>query len=360
MYPYLRQLLFRFDPETAHEWTVRALRMLQATPGLLPLLRRRNEVVNPRLSGSVWDCYFPHPVGLAAGFDKHATVYPALAAIGFGFVEVGTLTPKPQPGNPRPRLFRLPENQAIINRMGFNNQGVEAAATRLRNLPRPSVPIGINLGKNKDTPNERAASDYLQGLRTLYTLGDYFVINISSPNTKGLRDLQQVEALDHLLESLLTERSALALKSGVKRPLLLKVAPDLSNNELENIVKLGLERGIDGFIAVNTTLSRHGLHHPLAQEAGGLSGHPLTAAATEKIRNIYRIVGRRIPIIGVGGIFTGADAYEKIRSGARLVQVYTGMIYRGPFISRAINKELLALMERDGVKSIDEIVGVDA
>ncbi len=359
MYPYLRKLLFHLDPEKAHDWTIHALRLAQATPGFLSLLRRR-KINDSRLAGTVGNLFFPHPVGLAAGFDKNATVYPALAALGFSFVEVGTLTPKPQPGNPPPRMFRLPEDYAIINRMGFNNRGIEAAAKNLRNLPRPTIPIGINLGKNKNTPNEKAVEDYRQGLRSLYSLGDYFVINISSPNTKGLRDLQKAESLEKLLRFLLDERNNLAKKTGTVQPLFLKVAPDLTKEELSEAIQLGLDLGIDGFIAVNTTLSRKGLRHPHAQESGGLSGKPLSDTATEKIRHIYQITKGKVPIIGVGGIFTGEDAYKKIRAGARLIQVYTGMIYRGPRISQKINQELLALFERDGVKKVEDIVGVDA
>lgn len=359
MYPYLRKLLFRLDPEKAHDWTIRALQLAQETPGFLSLLHRR-KANHPQLAGSIGNLFFPHPVGLAAGFDKNATVYPALAALGFSFVEVGTLTPKPQSGNPPPRMFRLPEYQAIINRMGFNNWGVESAANSLRRLHRPSIPIGINLGKNKDTPNEQAVEDYRQGLHTLYSLGDYFVINISSPNTKGLRDLQKAESLEQLLRILLDERNTLAKKTGTLQPLFLKVAPDLTKESLSEVIQLGLNLGIDGFIAVNTTLSRKGLNHPHAQESGGLSGQPLAASSTEKIRHIYQITKGKVPIIGVGGIFTGEDAYKKIRAGARLIQVYTGMIYRGPSIPKKINEELLALFERDGVRNIEDIVGVDA
>jgi dihydroorotate dehydrogenase len=302
---------------------------------------------------------FPNPVGLAAGFDKHANVYPALAALGFGFVEVGTLTPRPQSGNPKPRLFRLLSDEAIINRMGFNNHGMIEAQRTFERLPRPAIPIGINLGKNRDTPNEQAADDYRKGLETLYSHGDYFVINISSPNTKGLRDLQHVEALRQLLAAVIQKRDELAQEQGKKRPVLLKIAPDLTRQQLEEIVATVLDQGIDGIIATNTTLARDSLTSPHHTEAGGLSGRPLAKRSTEMIRQIYGITRGQIPIIGVGGIFTGQDAYEKIRAGAHLVQVYTGMIYRGPSIAKWINQELLELIKRDRLANIEKLVGLD-
>ncbi|WP_089970508.1 quinone-dependent dihydroorotate dehydrogenase [Lihuaxuella thermophila] len=359
MYSSLRKLLFQMNPETAHDWTIRSLKMMQAAPVLRKMYHQVMSVYDPRLATTCWGLTFPNPVGLAAGFDKHANVYPALAALGFGFVEVGTLTPRPQPGNPAPRLFRLPEDQGLINRMGFNNHGVEEARQSFEHLPRPHIPIGINLGKNKDTPNERASDDYLTGLETLYPYGDYFVINISSPNTKGLRDLQHVDALRELTSAVLTKRNELADRTGRHRPVLLKIAPDLSPEELSEIVHTALHLGMDGIIATNTTLSREGLKSPHKGEAGGLSGKPLTHRSTELIRHIYSITQGQVPIIGVGGIFTGTDAYEKIRAGANLIQVYTGMIYRGPSIAKRINEELLQLLERDNFSSIQDAVGLD-
>lgn len=347
------------DPEAAHEWAIRGLKMVQSIPGGVWGVKWKYHMENPRLGVSCSRLRFPTPVGLAAGFDKHASVYPALAALGFGFVEVGTLTPRPQPGNPRPRLFRLPQEEAVINRMGFNNDGVEAALQSFSQLKRPNIPIGINLGKNKDTPVEEAPADYRKGLRTLYRYGDYFVINISSPNTKGLRDLQQSDSLDHLLAEIMEERRQLQQETGEIRPLMVKLAPDLEDEAIESAVSIAQKRDIDGLIVSNTTLSRDGIKHALRRESGGLSGRPLAKRATEMIRHVHRISNGSIPIIGVGGIFDGNDAYEKIRAGATLVQVYTGMIYRGPGIARHINEELLQLLERDGFSSIAEAVGVD-
>ncbi|MFC4077488.1 quinone-dependent dihydroorotate dehydrogenase [Salinithrix halophila] len=359
MYPFVKNMLFRMDPEQAHEWTIKNLMRVQRIPGTLSSLERKMVVRDPRLNVKLGGLTFPNPVGLAAGFDKHAQVYPACAALGFGFVEVGTLTPRPQPGNPKPRLFRLPEDEAVINRMGFNNDGVRQAALHFQELPRPAVPIGINLGKNKDTPQEEAASDYRKGLSSLYRQGDYFVINISSPNTPNLRDLQHAESLKRLLGEVLGERRHLREQTGEVRPVFLKVAPDLTKEQLTEAVLIGLEKGIDGVIATNTTLSRKGLKNPLHVEKGGLSGRPLAPLSTEIIRHLRLVSEGKIPLIGVGGVFNGADAYEKIRAGASLIQVYTGMIYRGPSIARDINLELLKLMEKDGLASIADAVGLD-
>lgn len=359
MYSSLRKFLFQMDPEAAHTWTVRALKMMQATPLMKQTFRRNMNVNDSRLHTSCLGLTFPNPVGLAAGFDKHANVYPAIAALGFGFVEVGTLTPRPQSGNPQPRLFRLPAEQGIINRMGFNNHGIQSAKETFTRLGKPHAPIGINLGKNKDTPNEQAADDYIKGLEALYHYGDYFVINISSPNTQGLRDLQQVAALQGLLTDILGKRDELANQTGTRHPILLKIAPDLSSEQLADLIYTALEAGIDGIIATNTTLSREGLQSPHRNEAGGLSGRPLTIRSTQLIGDIYRITQGKVPIIGVGGIFTGQDAYDKIRAGANLIQVYTGMIYRGPSIAKQINKELLTCLERDGFSSVNEAIGVE-
>lgn len=359
MYSFIRNLLFRMDPEQAHEWALRSLRTAQHLPGLLWALERKMAVRDPRLTVQCNQLQFPNPVGLAAGFDKNADVYPALSALGFGSVEVGTLTPKPQPGNPRPRLYRLPEDEAVINRMGFNNGGIIRASTSLATLPRPGVPVGINLGKNRKTPGEEAAGDYRTGLRALYRYGDYFVINISSPNTQGLRDLQQADSLSKLLSVLIEEREELREETGEIRPLFVKLAPDLSRDELSEAVRIGLEQGIDGFIAVNTTLAREGLKSPHRMESGGLSGRPLHHRSIQWIRQIRQVSEGKVPIIGVGGIFNGEDAYRSIRAGASLVQVYTGMIYRGPSIARSINLELLQLLEQDGLTSITDAVGLD-
>jgi dihydroorotate dehydrogenase len=346
------------NAEQAHTLTIRGLQMMQNTPGIYNFFHKRYTVVDERLKSKVCGLTFPNPVGLAAGFDKHANVYPGLAAFGFGFVEVGTLTPRAQAGNPKPRLFRLVQDEAIINRMGFNNHGLEEAKNSFQTLKRPSIPIGINLGKNKDTPNDQASSDYRHGLMSLYDYADYFVLNVSSPNTEGLRDLQHVDALQKLLTSVLATRDELLKETSSYRPVFLKIAPDLTKEQLQGIIHTAIKTGIDGIIATNTTISRDNLHpSAFTQETGGLSGRPLTDRSTEFVKQIYQFTEGKIPIIGVGGIFSGADAYEKICAGASLIQVYTGMIYEGPAIARKINGELLSIMEKKGIHSLSEIIG---
>jgi dihydroorotate dehydrogenase len=358
LFKTLRTFLFRMNPEQAHNVTIRGLHLMQNTPTLKKYFQNKFTVIDERLKSKVCGLHFSNPVGLAAGFDKHANSYPGLAALGFGFVEVGTLTPQPQHGNPKPRLFRLVADEAIINRMGFNNHGLEDAKCSFQTLPRPSIPIGINLGKNKDTPNEQASNDYRHGLISLYDYGDYFVLNVSSPNTEGLRDLQHVDALQKLLASVLSTRDQLLEKTSTYRPVLLKIAPDLTKDQLSEIIKTATKSGIDGIIATNTTISRENLHpSPYIEESGGLSGRPLTEISTALIRHIYQLTEGNIPIIGVGGIFSGVDAYEKLCAGASLVQVYTGMIYEGPAIAKRINLELLAILEQKGVHSLTEIIG---
>jgi dihydroorotate dehydrogenase len=358
LYKSLRKFLFRMNPERTHTLTIRGLQIMQKTPVIRNFFQDRFTVSDQRLASKVCGLHFSNPVGLAAGFDKHANVYLGLSALGFGFVEVGTLTPLPQQGNPKPRLFRLVADEAIINRMGFNNQGLEEAQLSFQTLPRPNIPIGINLGKNKVTPNEQASSDYQQGLMSLYKYGDYFVLNVSSPNTEGLRDLQHVDALQKLLASVLSTRDQLVEETSLYRPVLLKIAPDLTEEQLSDMVKIAIKSGIDGIIATNTTISRENLHpSPFIEEAGGLSGRPLTESSTALIRRIYQLTEGEIPIIGVGGIFSGVDAYEKLCAGASLVQVYTGMIYEGPAIAKKINLELLAILEQKGVHSLTKIIG---
>ncbi|QPA32544.1 quinone-dependent dihydroorotate dehydrogenase [Thermaerobacillus caldiproteolyticus] len=357
-YALFRNLLFKMDPEKAHIFTIWFLKMMQSTPLLMEQFSRKGKFHDRRLQIDCLGLTFPNPIGLAAGFDKHAEVYPALSSLGFGSIEVGAITPKPQEGNPKPRLYRLQEDKAIINRMGFNSHGIEEAKKRFRTLPRPEIPIGINLGKNKLTPNENAALDYIKGLEQLYNWGDYFVINISSPNTKGLRDLQSSNMLEPLLSSILTKRNELASKHGFYRPIVLKIAPDLNNNQLEEIISVCLDVNIDGIIATNTTVSRDGLTSPHRNQTGGLSGRPLAKRSTEVIYRIFQLTKGKIPIIGSGGVFSGQDAYEKIKAGASLIQVYTGMIYRGPFIANKINHELLQLLNRDKLSNIKEAVGL--
>jgi len=333
----IRPLLFQQDPEHAHEvalrWAERA--------GRSPILRDTCDAVfhftDARLRQELFGLTFPNPVGLAAGFDKNAVGLALWPALGFGFVEVGTVTPRAQPGNDKPRLFRLPEHLAVINRMGFNNDG----ATRIaRRLAPQTIPVGVNLGKQKTTPLERAGEDYVALLRMLAGKADFFVINISSPNTPGLRRLQEREFLDGLLD-----------QTHADAPLLLKLSPDLTFDQLDDALELVQKHQLAGVVATNTTLD-----HPTPPE-GGLSGAPLRARATACIRHIYRQTRGRLPIIGVGGIFTAEDAYEKIKAGASLVEVWTGMIYEGPGIVHAIHRGLVRLLERDGFSSLSQAVG---
>ncbi len=323
MYPLLRPLLFSLDPETAHHATLDALR----TAYNLNLLCIKHPATNPR---TVMGLTFPNPVGLAAGLDKNGAYIDALAAQGFGFIEVGTVTPRPQPGNPRPRMFRLPEAKAIINRMGFNNLGVDTLVENVKRAKYRGI-LGINIGKNFDTPIEKAANDYLIGLRKVYPHASYVVINISSPNTKNLRQLQGGDELDALLEQLKAEQENLAELHGKYVPLAVKIAPDLDQEQIRQIAALLIRHRIDGVIATNTTLSREGVENlPHGNEAGGLSGAPVHEKSTAVIRELAVALNGALPIIGVGGILSGADAVEKIQAGAALVQIYSGMIYRGP------------------------------
>jgi dihydroorotate dehydrogenase len=361
MYQLVRPLLFKMDPEEAHERTIHALKLVEDSAPAKSVLKMLYGLRDDRLEMSLWGITFPNPVGLAAGFDKNAEVYHALAALGFGFVEVGTITPIAQSGNPRPRLFRLPQHQAIINRMGFNNYGAYAASQNLVDYAYADIPIGINIGKNKATPNEEAAGDYVKCLDMLYPYGHYFVINVSSPNTPNLRDLQETENLRALIREIRAKALDMEMRGVKSKPILLKVAPDMTDEQMTDVVRAAVAEGVAGIIATNTTLSREAVKdHALAEEAGGLSGKPLESRSTAWVKEIYQEVGEKVPIIGVGGIFNGDDAYRKIRAGASLVQVYTGMAYQGPGIAKMINKRLLKLMERDGFTHVSEAVGVDA
>ena len=320
----LRPLLFKLDAETAHHVTLDALKIAHKL-GLLPLVAKQ-PAANPR---SVMGLNFPNPVGLAAGLDKNGAYIDALAALGFGFIEIGTVTPRPQPGNPKPRLFRLPEANAIINRMGFNNLGVDNLLANVKRSRYQGI-LGINIGKNFDTPIERAADDYLNGLRRVYKHAGYVAINISSPNTKNLRQLQGGDELDALLSQLKAEQDKLAQQYGKYVPLALKIAPDLEHEQIQQIASLLLHHRIDGVIATNTTLSRDSVQHlPLHGETGGLSGAPVRDKSIAVIRQLAAELKGALPIIGVGGILNGADAVEKMQAGAALVQVYSGLIYRG-------------------------------
>ncbi len=330
MYSTLRSFLFRLDAERAHHLTLQALRL---AGGLrLTRLASRPRARPVQLMGLV----FPNPLGLAAGMDKEGCCVDAFGDLGFGFVEVGTVTPRSQPGNPRPRLFRLPEHQAIINRMGFNNSGVEALVERVRRRRFRGV-LGVNIGKNFDTPLERAGDDYLACMRSAWGVADYLAVNISSPNTKGLRDLQEKSALKNLLDGLRAEQLRLTESMGRYVPVAVKIAPDLDAEQLKQIAELLAETGMDGVIATNTTISRDAVAgHPRAGEAGGLSGAPVRKRSTEVIAALRQQLGSDYPIIGVGGIFSLADAREKLHAGAQLVQIYSGLVYRGPALIREI------------------------
>ncbi len=337
------------DPETAHGLAIKALKSGIA-PGVTPFSDAALETQALGLS-------FPNPVGVAAGFDKNAEAPDAMLARGFGFVEIGAVTPRPQPGNPKPRLFRLTEDRAAINRFGFNNEGLEAITARLRaRQGKPGV-VWANLGANKDS--EDRAADYVAVMRGLWGLVDAMTINISSPNTEKLRDLQGKAALDALLARCVETRDELAAESAIETPVLLKIAPDLSEAELADVAEVAEARGIDGIIATNTTLSRDGLKSAHAGEAGGLSGAPVFERSTEVLGQLRRLSGGRVPLVGVGGIRSAKGAYAKIRAGASLVQLYTAMIYEGPSLGARINQGLAALLKRDGFASVAEAVGAD-
>ncbi|NDG46249.1 MAG: quinone-dependent dihydroorotate dehydrogenase [Flavobacteriia bacterium] len=332
----IQPLLFLFDPERVHYFTFSLIKILSAVPGMPWFFRVLYLVKHPKLEREVFGLKFPNPVGLAAGFDKNAVLYKALSNFGFGFIEIGTITPKAQPGNPKKRLFRLKEDEAIINRMGFNNEGVEAAIKRLKSNSK--VLIGGNIGKNKTTPNEQAADDYIFCFNALFDYVDYFVVNVSSPNTPNLRALQDKAPLTHLLTTL----SAINKEKQHPKPILLKIAPDLSNAQLDDIITIVSETKIDGLIATNTTLNREGLKSENKAEIGGLSGKPLNKRSTEVIRYIAEKSKNAFPIIGVGGIHSAEDALEKIKAGASLVQIYTGFVYEGPALIKRINQLVLS------------------
>lgn len=337
----IRPILFQFDPEGVHHFTFRAIRFLSSI-GFAGIFRTIYSVNDPRLERELFGLKFKNPVGLAAGFDKDAKLYNELSDFGFGFIEIGTLTPKPQDGNPKKRLFRLKKDQAIVNRMGFNNKGVFDAVENLKKRHR--VLIGGNIGKNKVTPNELAAKDYLICFDALFDHVDYFVVNVSSPNTPGLRELQDRKPLTALLKELKKENTKLAkLKDSKEKPILLKIAPDLTDDQLLDIIGIVKDTAIDGVIATNTTISRDNLKSDilLKEEAGGLSGKPLTERSTEVIRFLSQKSNKAFPIIGVGGIHSAEDALEKLDAGADLVQLYTGFIYEGPSLIKRINKAIV-------------------
>jgi len=331
----IRPILFCFDPEKVHYFTFSLIRASCKIPLIAQLFRSLYHVSDKRLERNLFGLTFKNPVGLAAGFDKDAKLFNELSNFGFGFIEIGTLTPKSQPGNPIKRLFRLKSDAAIINRMGFNNGGVLEAVERLKK--NKGVLIGGNIGKNKITPNEAAVDDYITCFNALFDHVDYFVVNVSSPNTPNLRALQDKEPLTKLLSVLKSENS----KQSIQKPILLKIAPDLSNDQLQDIIDIVSNTKIDGVIATNTTISREGLSSNNKTEIGGLSGKPLTGRSTEVIRFLAEKSNKAFPIIGVGGIHSVADALEKFEAGADLIQLYTGFIYEGPKLIKDINKALL-------------------
>lgn len=341
MYRFLlKPILFLLSPEKAHNLTFGLLKWMLKIPGMKVLFHRIFVYNDPLLEREVFGLKFKNPVGLAAGLDKDAKLVNELACLGFGFIEIGTVTPLPQPGNPRPRLFRLPKDEGLINRMGFNNEGAEAAALRLKKA-RPNIIIGGNIGKNKATLNEHAESDYEKSFNLLFDIVDYFVINVSSPNTPNLRALQEKEPLKKLLLNI----KRLNQEKPISKPILLKIAPDLNNGQLDDIVAIVLETEIDGVIAANTTISRQDLSTAESEieaiGAGGLSGKPLRNRSTEVIRYIHQHAKGAFPIIGVGGIHSPEDALEKLEAGASLVQLYTGFIYEGPSLIKRINKAIV-------------------
>lgn len=339
---FAKPLLFKLDAEQAHHFIFDNVKRLGRVPGTSALLRALYDYRHPSLEREVFGLKFPNPVGLAAGFDKNALLTDELATMGFGFVEIGTVTPRPQPGNPTPRLFRLPQDEALLNRMGFNNDGAAAAAERLGRRRNRQLIIGGNIGKNKDTPNEQAGADYVAAFDELAEVVDYFVVNVSSPNTPGLRELQDKEPLIKLLQQV-QERN---LARPKPRPLLLKIAPDLTDAQLDDILEIARETKLSGLVATNTTIARPETLRTAATTvanygAGGLSGRPLRARATEVIRYLHQHSQGELPIIGAGGIHSAQDALEKLAAGATLVQLYTGFIYEGPSLVKQINQALV-------------------
>ncbi len=356
LYPLLRPLLFALEAETAHRLVLHTMAGAAHLPGFCPLVRCLYGYQHPALRINLWEREFANPVGLAAGFDKDGLLAEPLLALGFGFVEAGTVTPRGQAGNPRPRLFRLREDGALINRMGFNNLGALHMAGRLGRR-RSKAPVGINLGKNFDTPLDEAVTDYLTCMHAVYAVADYIAVNLSSPNTPGLRALQEKPALKELAGMLSRERDKLHEATGRRPPLLIKIAPDLSEGELADVVEVALDAGIDGLIATNTTTRREALSARHRNEEGGLSGSPLRAEALRTVAALHRLSGGKLTLIGVGGVASAADAYALIQAGASLVQLYSALVYKGPGLVRGIKRGLVKLLERDGFSTIAEAVG---
>ena len=351
-------LLSRLDPERVHDLTLGMLAGIAHRRGIHPLLRALFAWSDPRLHTQVWSLHYANPLGVAAGLDKNGRAARALLQMGWGHVEVGTVTPLPQPGNPRPRIFRLPADRALINRMGFPGAGADAAARNLGFRRSADGIVGINIGANKTSVDAgTAAADYVAALTRCYAAADYLTINVSSPNTARLRELQGKHALGALVGEVVVARDTMP----VRKPLLVKLAPDLLPSEIDDVVEVCRTSGVDGVVATNTTIGRPpALHSPAAAETGGLSGLPLRDRATDIVRYIYRSTEGRVPIIGAGGIFTAGDAWAKLTAGASLVQIYTGFIYEGPAIARHINRGLVRLMEQHGLHSIGDVTGSEA
>ena len=357
----VRPILFRLPAESVHEFALRSLSLALGTTTTRRFVARRLQS-EPFGKLRRFGLEFRNPIGLAAGFDKNGTAAPALAALGFGFIEVGSVTSERQPGNPRPRLFRLPRDRALINRAGFNNCGAAQLAENVRKH-RPDCIAGVNIGKSRSVAIEDAIADYLTSFDAVYDVADYIAVNVSSPNTPNLRELQRPDMLADLLKNLQQRNDELARRGSLERPkpLLIKIAPDLTEAEIESIVEVATSQNIAGIIATNTTIRRDGLQTSPAEVAacgaGGLSGAPLRGRANEVIALIHRLTHGQLPIIGVGGVFTAADAGEKICAGASLIQLYTGFIYEGPSVARRINRGLAEILEREGFRTLDEAVG---
>lgn len=351
MYSLLRRALFTLDAEVAHERTAALLKFASQTPLVATVLRQLFVPATRGLGQTVAGLTFAHPIGLAAGFDKHADLTHGMALLGFSHVEVGTVTPRPQPGNSKPRVFRLVEDQALINRLGFNSEGKDIVAPRLAKRP-SQLPIGVNIGKNRDTALADATADYLSAFITLAPHADYIAVNISSPNTPGLRQLHEATALRELLDTL-------QAANQWQRPIFLKISPDESLAQLEQVIATALTAGVSGIIATNTTLDRPNLHSSNANEAGGLSGVPLRSPAMTTLRHVARLTEGKVPIISVGGISSAQDVYDRLRAGASLVQLYTALVYRGPAVVAQLSWGLAALLRRDGVSDIKQIIGID-
>ena len=334
---FIRPILFLFDPEVIHHISFFLIKIFMKIPGMSHLGRKLFSIKSKSLEKEIFGIKFPNPIGLAAGFDKNAELFHELSNFGFGFIEIGTVTPKPQPGNKKKRIFRLNDDSSLINRLGFNNKGIDYVIKNLKN--KGEIIIGGNIGKNKNTPNEKAINDYIYSFNALYDYVDYFVVNISSPNTPNLRDLQEKKPLTALVKKLCKER----LKKSKEKPLLLKISPDLSEKQLLDIISVIEAENLDGVIATNTTVKRENLesNSKITSESGGLSGKKLTSKSNEVIRFIHKNSNGSFPIIGVGGIFDAEDVIEKLECGASLVQIYTGFIYEGPSIVKTINKKLI-------------------